>query len=245
MHHTLIYPSHGKSLSAEFYSPAGHKIRGLIVIGTWQSGLAVYRAGTRATETDNYAIALAQRGFGVLVPDYLAVTGTRPGAEAATLVSRYRDLWEEALSDAIDHGSALSGMNRKPVGLLGFSLGGYLCLRLRRKARALACLSAPVLDGLGLPGTLGQAQIHYTQTEAPSKGAERNVKAIARTLASEGTATELCGYFGTESDLLGSAPESAYLRKIAQARVLGFFDAYLERRPVSTSFRAAPVQAEC
>lgn len=131
--------------------------------------------------------------FSKLPKDYFAVTGTSPGPEVSELIPNYRDFWEEALSDAIGHGQTLPGMAGAPVGLLGFSLGGHLCLRLRRKACALACFFAPPLDGLGTPGKLRHAQIHYGQTGNPSEAGYRNAKTIARTLEAEGTAAELCG----------------------------------------------------
>jgi dienelactone hydrolase len=223
---TAIYTRHGKSLSAEFHAPAG-PARGLIVIAPGAEEGAAGPNGRRGGLIGACAEAFARKGFGVLIPDYLAVTGTSPGPEASELIPSHRDFWEEALSDAIDHGQALPGMAGTPVGLLGFSLGGHLCLRLRRKAGALACFLTPLLDGLGAPGKLRNVQIHYGQTGNPSEAGYRDAKTIARLLEAEGTAAELCGYFGTESGFGGAEADTACLHGIARARTLAFFDACL------------------
>lgn len=224
MIHTAIYTCHGKSLSAEFHVPAG-PARGLIVIAPGAEGGTAGPNGRRGSLIEGWAEAFARKGFGVLIPDYLAVTGTGP--EVPELIPNYRDFWEEALSDAIDHGQTLPGMARAPVGLLGFSLGGHLCLRLRRKAGALACFFAPLLDGLGAPGKLRNVQIHYGQTGNPSEAGYRDAKTIARLLEAEGTAAELCGYFGTESGFGSAEADTACPHGIARARTLAFFDACL------------------
>jgi hypothetical protein len=101
------------------------------------------------------------------------------------------------ISDTIDHPKTLAMVDAARIGLLEFSLGGHLCLRLRAKANILVELFAPMLDGIGQAngGSLTHAQIHHGEADnLPATGYNPNATAIARLLEQEGTSTELFPY---------------------------------------------------
>lgn len=123
-------------------------------------GLADTANGPWATLIRGHAAALAAQGLTVLIPDYLGVTATPPAAVFDAL-PRCRERWQSALTDSVDHVATLPGIDPARVGLLGFSLGGHLCLRVRSRVRVLVSFFASVLDGIGAAGSLTHAQLHH------------------------------------------------------------------------------------
>ena len=223
----IAFLSHGKSLSVELYSAVGSPSRGLVVIAYGSDGLTNDLSGPWATMIRDYAGSLAAKGFTAVVPHYLEATDTAPGPGVFEMIPHCRDRWQAALSDAIDHAMALSKTDRKRVGLLGFSLGGHLCLRLRARANVLVEFFAPVLDGIGPPGTLAHAQIHHGKADAVPGTGFPNAEAITETLKREGTATELFAYPGAGHGFAGSDPANKSARDLSKERTLSFFQVHL------------------
>jgi dienelactone hydrolase len=174
-----------------------------------------------------YANALVEKGFTAVIPDYLSVTGTKPGAGVFDVMSKYRDTWQAALSDATDQAIELSNIDPRHVGLLGFSLGGHLVLRLRGKAKVLVEFFAPVLDGIGSPGTLTHAQIHHGQADHTSGTGFENAQTIADTLEREHASTELFAYPGAGHGFVGADQANTSARDLSMARTLSFFATHL------------------
>jgi dienelactone hydrolase len=218
--------SGAKSMTADMYTPTG-KPHGLIVIAYGSDGLTDDLSGPWKTMIQGYATSLADKGFGAVIPDYLSITGTPPGPAVFDAMSRLRDTWQTALSDATDQVVAHSKFDPKRVGLLGFSLGGHLVLRLRAKAKVLVEFFAPVLDGIGAPGTLSHAQIHHGQADKLPGTGFPNASAIERTLKQEGTATELYPYPGAGHGFIGADHANQTARDLSKARTLTFFQTYL------------------
>jgi dienelactone hydrolase len=228
MTNTITIASRGKSMTAELYTPAGTAVKGLIVIAYGSDGLTNTLSGPWATMIRGYAKSLAGKGFTTLIPDYLAITtNTKPGPAVFEMIPRCRDDWQGAISDAIDHAATLPMIDPKRVGLLGFSLGGHLCLRLRAKAKVLVEFFAPVLDGIGLPGTLTHAQIHHGEADRVPGTGYPNAVTIADTLKHEGTATELFPYPGAGHGFIGSDQGNTKARDLSNVRTLAFFQAHL------------------
>ncbi|HSI61077.1 MAG TPA: dienelactone hydrolase family protein [Ideonella sp.] len=226
----ITFTSRGKPVAAEMAGPAGTPARGLVVIAYGSDGLTDNLSGPWASMIRGHAEALAAKGFSVLVPDFLAATGTAPGPGVFERIAGCRDAWQAAISDAIDHGVALSKVDPGAVGLLGFSLGGHLALRLRGKAKALVEFFAPVLDGIGGPGPAGhpaQVQIHHGKADALPGTGFANAEAIEQTLRSEGVATELLAYPGAGHGFIGSDLSNQSARDLSKARMLAFFEAHL------------------
>jgi dienelactone hydrolase len=228
MTETANFTSRGQSISAELYTPASITTNGLITIAYGSDGLFDYPPDRLwATMIRGYAEALAQRGFVVLIPNYLAATKTESGPSVSNLIPKYRDFWQEAVSDAIDHGKTLPGVDTTRVGLLGFSLGGHLCLRVRAKAQVLVEFFAPVLDGIGPPGKLTHAQIHHGEADDFPGTGFPNAISIENTLKAEGASPELCRYPGAGHGFVGSDPKNTEARELSMKRTIAFFDSYL------------------
>jgi len=225
---TTRFSSQGQTISAELYRPASAATPGVIVIAYGSDGLTDDLTGPWATMIQGYADALAKSGFITLIPNYLAVTKTEPGREVFALIPTCRDLWKGALSDAIDHATTLTGIDATRVGLLGFSLGGHLCLRVRGKAKVLVEFFAPVLDGIGHSGKLTSAQIHHGEADNFPGTGFQNAQSIESTLKTEGTPTELHGYPGAGHGFIGEDnKKNKEARELSKKRTIALFGAYL------------------
>lgn len=227
---SIHFSSHGKSIAADLYRPAAAQAKGLVVIAYGSDGLTDTLSGPWATLINGHAQALAGKRLSVLVPDYLAATGTAPGVGVFERIATCRAAWQGALSDAVDEGIQRSGVNPGRVGLLGFSLGGHLVLRLRARAQALVEFFAPVLDGIdatATPGRLAHAQIHHGMADALPGTAFANAEAIQKTLRAEGVATELLAYPGAGHGFIGGDPSNRSARELSKARTQAFFEAQL------------------
>jgi dienelactone hydrolase len=212
----------GQALQAELHSPASSHAKGAIVIAYGSDGLTDHLNGPWATMIRDHAQALAALGYAVVIPDYLAFTGTNPGLEALEMIALKRSLWESALSAAIDEALHRASTTPSHLALLGYSLGGHLCLRLRHRASVLISLFAPMLDGLGAAGSLRAAQIHHgTADHTPGTGFE-NAGRIETLLQSEGTTVELHAYPGAGHGFSGSDPANQQARQLSKSRLLAF-----------------------
>ena len=112
---------------------------------------------------EDYANELSEKGFICLIPFYLG--SLAGGIGVLALIERSRPAWEQAISNTIDHAKTLVSVDSTRIGLLGFSLGGHLCLRLRAKAKVLVEYFGPELPELGGLGSSESltlhAQIHH------------------------------------------------------------------------------------
>lgn len=226
MKNTLTLVSGANSMTADMYTPPGAS-QGLIVIAYGSDGLTNDLSGPWKTMIEGYATSLVEKGFSAVIPDYLSITGTPPGPAVFDAMSRSRDTWQTALSDATDQVIALSKLDPKRLGLLGFSLGGHLALRMRAKAKVLVEFFAPVLDGIGAPGTLSHAQIHHGQADQTPGTGFPNAAAIEGTLEGEGTQTELYPYPGAGHGFIGADQANHRARDLSKARTLSFFQTHL------------------
>lgn len=147
--------------------------------------------GPWATMIRDHADALAGLGFLVLIPDDLGFTSTNPGLEALEMIHLKRSLWESALTAVSDAALQLANLTSSHLALLGYSLGGHLCLRLRHKASVLITFFAPVLDNPGPAGSLRAAQLHHGTADRTSGTGFENAGQIETLLKAEGTPVEL------------------------------------------------------
>src|SRR5438045_265857 len=128
---TLVkFTSGGEDIPAELFTPVKAN-GGTIIIAHGSDGLENTANGPWKTMIEEYASDLALRGFVVLVPKYFEATHTKPPTtlpEIVQMIGLHGDEWLATLTDAM---TAFKGVDPSRIGLLGFSLGGYLCLGLR------------------------------------------------------------------------------------------------------------------
>jgi dienelactone hydrolase len=181
----------------ELYWPTGTAPTGLVVLAYGTDGYVDNKRGPWKTMMRGYADELAARGLAALIPDYFVRTGTEHGGPAAGAIRQSRDEWSAALVDTVKYARALSKNKIDPsrIGMLCFSLGGYLCLRTRAAAepKALVEYFAPVFDGIGAKGSVPHVQIHHgTSDEFPT--AFTNARHIEGILKLEGSDVTVFAY---------------------------------------------------
>jgi dienelactone hydrolase len=219
---TITFASGPSRVSAELYTPAAPG-KGVIVIAYGSDGLVDNKHGSWKTMIRGYAEELAKAGAVAIIPDYLSATGITPGQSAIEVAIAKPETWDALILDAITHAKTHAPSGAK-VGLLGFSLGGYLCLRGRRNANALSSYFAPVLTGIGsaVGSRLTHAEIHHGNEDLISKAAE-----IEAELSKEGVTTELYAYPGAVHGFVGDDPANTKARNVSKGRTLAFFAAHL------------------
>lgn len=178
-----------------------------------------------ANMIEDYANSLAGNGFVGLIPDYLAVTNTQPGLGVLPMMMELQDDWEEAISDAIDQAKNLPMVDPARIGLLGFSLGGHLCLRARGKAKVLVEFFAPVFQGIGARAGAVQAQIHHGDADDVVRF--HDAEMIAAILKAEGTVADFHRYVGGVHGFIGDDAANTKARAFAKEKTLGFFKSHL------------------
>jgi carboxymethylenebutenolidase len=224
------FTSSGKSIAAEIFWPdrAGG---GTVIIAYGSDGLVDNAHGPWATMIREYAADLAADGFTAIVPDYFQRTGTSAGQidflkDGAQQIWLHRDDWQSTLEDALDYALTLPGADPSRTGLLGFSLGGHLCLRVRAKVKVLVEFFAPLLDGMGAAGPRPYAQIHHGVADQLVRF-EENAAKIEQYLRATGASTELFRYEGAGHGFAGSGEADTNARKLSKSRTRAFFKTHL------------------
>ncbi len=220
------FNSRGKTIQFELFNPSGTPNGGVIVITYGTDGmLAPWGSIIRA-----YAESLSQKGFIAIIPDYFASTSTMPRSDALNKISIDRNTWQATLADAITHAKTLPNVQASRVGLLGFSLGGHLCLRLRETAKVLVEFFAPEFPGLDSLGSTTkltlQAQIHHGLADqiVPFYPNADNIKNL---LQNEGATVDRFSYTGAVHGFIGNDTDNINASKTSMNRTLSFFEKYL------------------
>ena len=208
------------TIPGELYKPSGAAPTGLVVIayGTegWKDPWTKMMQG--------YAEDLAGRGLFALMPDYFVRTGTAHGGAAGAEIGEKQHDWTSALVDSVVYGRTVPGVDGTRIGMLGFSLGGYLCLRARGAAnpKALVEYFAPVFEGLGAAGTVPLAQIHHgTKDVGPT--AFENAATIAGILRHEGTDVAVFEYKDATHGFAGPTAADRKAAMESKAETINFF----------------------
>ena len=163
------FPSGTKSISVEVSTPTtpGKHPAVLVVYGT--EGLRNDQGF--GTLIRNFAASLADEGFVALIPDYFQSTGTAPGVDTVwPALDSSQDTWVETLADAARFADARTDVEAGKLGIVGFSLGGNLALRLAKlpaaspKALAVVDFFGPISQANGIGADVDKlpfVQIHH------------------------------------------------------------------------------------
>lgn len=227
---TTTFTSGGKTISAELFRPDTSN-GGTVVIAYGSDGLVNNSHGPWATMIREYAADLAADGFSAIIPDYFQRTSTIAGEidflkEGAQQIWLHRDAWQSTIEDALNHALTLLDADASRIGLLGFSLGGHLCLRVRAKAKVLVEFFAPLLDGMGPGAPRSFAQIHHGTADQLVRF-EENATRIEQYLRATGASTELFGYEGAGHGFAGADAVDRNARALSRARTRTFFMTHL------------------
>ena len=223
------FASGTKEIPGWLYSPPGTASTGLVVIAYGVDGLTDNHNGPWKTMIHGYAEALAKGGLFALIPDYLVKTNTTGGIAAMEVMMQKRDDWATALSDCASHAKTLARVDASRIGLLGFSLGGHLCLRIRGdvKPKALVEYFAPVLDGIGPSGAVPRAQIHHGTSDRLPATHFSFANAIRRTLEAEHTDVTLFPYDKAGHGFAANDEANKKASALSRTRTLAFFASHL------------------
>lgn len=230
------FSSGGKTVSAELYAPTTPS-KGVIVIAYGSDGLVGNASGAWATMIRGYAADLAQAGSFVLIPDYPGATGTAVGLDSVLpALPAHSSDWEAIVADALAHGTTLAPAGSRK-GLLGFSLGGFLSLRVRGKANVLSSYFAPYSFSPVGPANIGPvvagslltvAEIHHGDDDHVVSYS--NATQIIADLTAQGVATDLYTYPDADHGFgsFGNRPSANVVtRTQSKTRTLAFFATHL------------------
>lgn len=220
MERTTITGSTGVTIPLELHRPAGPANGAAVIVLYGSDGMNE----PWAAMIRDYAVALANKGFLAVIPDYLATTGSRPGPEVFAEIPFKVTLWQNAIDDALTYASSAPGVTAGRIGLLGFSLGGHLSLRLRRRAKSVTAFFAPEFPEFGGIGAAAPhvpaAQLHHgsaDQLVPPSNSAK-----IERQLKAEGTTVTKFLYAGAGHGFAGVSSADAAARRDSRKRAIAF-----------------------
>src|SRR4051812_13510134 len=117
---TESYLSYGKTISVDRFAPKVPGRHPAVLILHGSSGLQG-RGGYNVLARE-----LARRGFVALIPHYFDRTGTTL-ALPKTMKQEFTT-WMETVGDAVKFAAGRGEVDPEKIGLIGFSLGGYLSL---------------------------------------------------------------------------------------------------------------------
>lgn len=143
------FTSSGKSVRLDVTMPTTTgKVPAVLVLHGSFGMLPQYRA-----DIESFAEALAENGMGAALPHYLDATGDGPALpldpqQLASAINGKHLLWRQVCLDALAAMAADPRFDSSRMGVLGFSLGGYLALSLAMDPPASAAI-AGVVDFFG------------------------------------------------------------------------------------------------
>lgn len=120
---TANFDSHGQSVAVEQFEPKGPGAHPAVVILHGAGGMQIGGVAFRV-----FGRELARRGYVALIPHYFDRTRTvMAGGDDATIRKNFA-AWMETVADTVTYAAGRPNVDAGRIGLLGFSLGGYLSL---------------------------------------------------------------------------------------------------------------------
>lgn len=138
------YQSGGKKIKVETYLPAGNG-RHPAVIVLYGSGGALLGKG----EMVAFARGLASQGMAAFLVHYFNRTGSLVVLDKG--ITKHWSTWNETVRDGVDFVVSHPRVRSEAVGMLGYSLGGYLAISESsgdKRIRAVVALAGGVFDRL-------------------------------------------------------------------------------------------------
>jgi carboxymethylenebutenolidase len=121
MESTARFDSRGKSIPVEQFEPKAPGRYPAVVILHGAGGMPAGGIAFRA-----FARVLARQGYVALIPHYFDRTGTAMADDRT--IPKHFAAWMETVADAVTYAASRPNVDPGRIGLLGFSLGGYLSL---------------------------------------------------------------------------------------------------------------------
>lgn len=145
------FQSGGIDIGLEIFQPPGVDRYPAIVVAYGTRGLN----DPFGKAIRDFATTIAAQGYLVAIPYYFERTKTTAASDIngdALIIEAFvthRDTWIETIQDCVTHIARLSNVKNNQIGLLAFSMGGHLSLRLAKsgytpKINALVEFFAPI-----------------------------------------------------------------------------------------------------
>jgi dienelactone hydrolase len=231
---SVSYQSGGKSIPTALFLPTTGQSDKLVILAYGSDGLI----DKWKMMLEEFARDLAQAGIAAAIPDYFASTGTRAGdlnprnPDSYVLqIVKGQATWLAALQAAVSElakPTIIPGIQPARVGLLGFSLGGYLCAQAAPAVPAMVLFYAPLMSGLHVTSPVStRVEMHHGGQD-PLLSYERDAKGIQNALRQAGATVKLWpAYTGANHGFVGFDPANLKARQLSKRRTLAFFAANL------------------
>jgi dienelactone hydrolase len=234
------FDSSGTKVDVEVFKPADAGRHPAVVIAYGTRGMGS-DFGPAITQ---FAGDLAGAGYLVLIPHYFDRTHTEPAHDldgdfrVIVEAMQHRDTWVETLRHCLAYAAARADAVADRTGLLGFSMGGHLALRLASlgngvKIAAVVEFFAPTTNPpFDSPGgaieKLPPVQVHHGELDGPPDGpvSPEESRELERRLVKAGKVKgkeyEVHFYPGQRHGFKGEAAVTA------TKRTVDFFDTHLK-----------------
>jgi carboxymethylenebutenolidase len=126
----LTFESRGKDIGIDLVLPAVGGVRPAVLVLHGSGGIS---------NLPEEIGELANRGYITLIPHYFESTGTS-WADLDS-IRRHGLTWGQTLLDAVAFARRLPNVDPESIGLLGFSLGGYLAIAVAAHDRRIKCVA--------------------------------------------------------------------------------------------------------
>jgi dienelactone hydrolase len=230
------FNSGGAEIQLEVFRPSSSDQHPVVIVVYGTRGLsAPFGDAIR-----NFARTLTDEGFVVAIPYYFNRTGTpesnSPAGDAEVIGAflSHQDTWIDTIKDCTAYVATLADVKGDQIGLLGFSMGGHIALRLAKQAitpkiKAVVEFFAPItqfpFQGIGDNiDKLPPVQIHYGDNDpiVPPEQSTKLQGLLNKVGKVEGTDYEIYHYPGEEH---GFETETAI--SDSTARTIHFFKKHI------------------